>query len=524
MIRKRTALFMVFILAAALAARAADDWFRDAVFYEVFVRSYYDSDGDGIGDLRGLIAKLDYLNDGDPATTADLGVTALWLMPVSESPSYHGYDVTDYYGVERDYGSMEDFKRLVAEAHRRGMRVIIDLVLNHSSDQHPYFIAAADPRHPKHDWYVWKTMMPSGWSQPWTPGSSPASVWHPLQAGKYYYGVFWGGMPDLNYRNPQVQAEMIRVGKHWLAAGADGFRLDAVRYLFESGPGSGQQDTEETRSFLSRFYAEMKAFRPDCYLVGEIWSDIDTVAPYLAEPRKLDSAFDFDLAAAIVGGVKDWNSGYINATQEVVLETYPTVVADSIFLTNHDQDRIASVFGPNPEKLRMAASLLLTLPGTPYIYYGEEIGTPGTKPDENIRKPMLWSDDANAGFSTGKPWNAPARVRPGTNVKAQDRDPGSLLSHYRRLIRMRSGHVALRRGGYQAVPLGNKTLYAYLRRHPQETLLVVHNFGREASPELPLPAEHGVKKLRDIVSGSAADAVPALAAYETRVFEVIQVP
>jgi alpha-amylase len=522
--RKAIVIFLSFILATALTVSAADDWFRDAVFYEVFVRSFSDSNGDGIGDLNGLTAKLDYLNDGDPATRTDLGVTALWLMPISPSPSYHGYDVTDYDGVNGDYGTMADFKRLVAEAHKRGMRVIIDLVLNHSSSQHPWFLAAAQERSPKRNWYVWKKSLPAGWSQPWSSGSSPEYVWHTLRAGEYFYGLFYDGMPDLNYGNPALQEEMIAVAKRWLDAGADGFRLDAIRYLFESGPGKGQADTPETHAYLARFYQALKQHKPDCYLVGEIWTDLDTIASYLGLPRELDSAFNFDLAGAVVGGVKDRNFGYINATQEVTLETYPKDTADALFLTNHDQDRIASVYGPNLDKLKLAAAVLLTLPGTPYIYYGEEIGMPGTKPDENIRKPMLWSDGEHAGFSTAKPWNAPARVRPGINVAAESSDPESLLSHYRRLIRLRSDHAALRRGGYQAVPLANKNIYAYLRTHEQQTLLVLHNFSDQPQSGLVLPAELQLAIARDMTADAPAAAIAPLAPFATCVYEVVAVP
>lgn len=517
----KKALFLLAIFAAGtVLAGAGDDWYRDAVFYEVFVRSFYDSDGNGIGDLKGLTAKLDYLNDGDPATSTDLGVTALWLMPVSESPSYHGYDVTDYYSVERDYGSMEDFKRLAAAAHKRGMRVIIDLVLNHTSSQHPDFAAAANPKSPKRDWYVWKPAQPDGWGQPWTSGSSSEYVWHSSGSGGHYYGLFYDGMPDLNYGNPAVQEEMIRVARHWLDAGADGFRLDAVRYLVETGPGPGQMDTPETHAYLARFFQAVKRYKPDSYLVGEIWTDLDTVATYLDAPQELDSAFNFDLAGAIVGGVKDRNFAYINATQEVTLETYPRGVADAVFLTNHDMDRIASIYGPNLAKLKLAASVLLTLPGTPYIYYGEEIGMPGTKPDENIRKPMLWSPGENAGFSSARPWNAPARVRPGVSVQEEAGNPDSLLCHYRRLIHLRHGSVALRRGGYQAVPLENRNVYAFLRRHESQSVLVLHNFSDQPQPGLVLPAGLKLAVSRDLAAGAPATEIAELAPFATAVYEV----
>ncbi|MDD8013985.1 MAG: alpha-amylase family glycosyl hydrolase [Acidobacteriota bacterium] len=522
--KKTTSFLLAVFLATALAAASTADWHRDAVFYEVFVRSFFDSDGNGIGDLKGLTARLDYLNDGDPATATDLGVTALWLMPISESPSYHGYDVSDYYSIEQDYGTMEDFKRLAAEAHKRGMRVSIDLVLNHTSSQHPDFLAAADDASPKRDWYVWKTTKPAGWGQPWTSGSASDYVWHPLRAGEYYYGLFWDGMPDLNYANPAVQEEMIRVAKFWLAAGADGFRLDAIRYLIETGPGKGQMDTAENHAYLARFCREVKQFKPDCYLVGEIWTDLDTVATYLGSPQELDSAFNFDLAGAIVGGVKDRNYAYINAIQEVTLETYPQGTADAVFLTNHDMDRVASVYGPNMDKLKLAASVLLTLPGTPYIYYGEEIGMPGTKPDENIRKPMLWSSGANAGFSTARPWNAPARVRPGINVQEESENPDSLLSHYRRLVRLRNDSIALRRGDYQAVRLENKNIYAYLRRHEQQSVLVVHNFSDQPQPGLFLPVDMKLVICRDLSSIQPVTEIAPLAPFATRVYEVAAVP
>jgi glycosidase len=216
------------------------------VFYEVFVRSFADGNGDGKGDLPGLIARLDYLNDGDPATSTDLGVDALWLMPVFASPSYHGYDVTDYEKVNPIYGTNADLERLLAEAHRRGMRVIVDLVLNHTSDQHPWFRdSASSPTAPKRDWYVWRADDPK-WVQPW---NEKQSVWH-QHAGAWYYAIFWGGMPDLNYRTQAVREEAKRIARYWLSRGVDGFRLDAIRHLIETGPGDGQAGNPDTHAFL----------------------------------------------------------------------------------------------------------------------------------------------------------------------------------------------------------------------------------------------------------------------------------
>ncbi|HWC65519.1 MAG TPA: alpha-amylase family glycosyl hydrolase, partial [Thermoanaerobaculia bacterium] len=249
------------------------------VFYEVFVRSFQDSDGDGIGDLGGLISRLDYLNDGNPDSATSLGVDGIWLMPVFRSPSYHGYDTADYETINPDYGSDADFRRLLDEAHRRGMKVIVDLVVNHTSAEHPWFVDAASSPSARHrDWYVWSPVDP-GWTQPWG-GATP--TWHPL-GGAFFYGVFWGGMPDLNFRNPEVRAEIERIAALWLARGVDGFRLDAARHLVEDGPGPLQTDTPETHAYWKEFAESVRAVKPDATLVGEIWSDTATIAPYYRE-------------------------------------------------------------------------------------------------------------------------------------------------------------------------------------------------------------------------------------------------
>jgi hypothetical protein len=259
------------------------DWARGAVFYEVFVRSFADSDGDGVGDLAGLTARLDYLNDGDPSGGSDLGVDALWLMPVFASPSYHGYDVTDYEAVEPDYGTLEDFERLVAEAHRRGVRVIVDLVVNHSSVEHPWFErACCSPRSPYRSWYVWRPDDP-GWTQPWG-GDNP--TWH-RRGDEYYYGVFWSGMPDLNWRTPALREEMKRIAALWLGRGLDGFRLDATRHLVANGPGELQNDQPETHAYLKDFAAHVRRRFPEAVLVGENWTDTETIATYYGSTERV---------------------------------------------------------------------------------------------------------------------------------------------------------------------------------------------------------------------------------------------
>lgn len=455
------------------------DWARGAVFYEVFVRSFQDSNGDGIGDLPGLISRLDYLNDGNPATDTDLGVDALWLMPVFSSPSYHGYDTVDYEAIEPDYGTAADFQRLLDEAHRRGIRVIVDLVMNHSSAQHPWFVeSAASPRSSYRDWYVWRADNP-GWKQPF--GSN--NTWHEKN-GAFYYGVFWGGMPDLNYSTPAVREEMKRVAALWLRRGVDGFRLDATRHLFANGPGDLQNDQPETHAFLQEFSAHVRSVAPRAVLVGENWTETPIIARYYAD---LPMNFNFPLAKAIVDGVKEGEGAGIAGKLEEMAELYPAGALDAPFLTNHDQIRIATELSGDPAKLRSAAAVLLTLPGAPFLYYGEEVGLENggrESRDELKRTPMPWDGSADsAGFTTGTPWFAFAPGREEDNVAEQTGDPASLLSWYRRLIRARKGSEALRTGSTALLTPSNKSapVLVYLRETGGERVLVAHNLsGGEA--------------------------------------------
>ncbi len=468
------------------------EWVRGAVFYEVFVRSFADSDGDGIGDLPGLIAHLDDLNDGDPAAGSDLGVDALWLMPVFASPSYHGYDVTDYEAIEPDYGAEDDFERLLAEAHRRGIRVIVDLVLNHTSDQHPWFReAAGSPGSPRRDWYVWRADDP-GWTQPWG-GSNP--TWHPLPGspvGPFYYGIFWGGMPDLNYRNSEVLTEMERIADLWLDRGVDGFRLDATRHLVADGPGALQNDTPETHAVLKAFATDVRFRHPEAVLVGENWTDTATIATYYGSTERvaggdeLPMSFDFPLAEAILSAVESGAAEPVEKTLAEVARLYPPGAIDAPFLTNHDQVRVATRLGGDPVRLRLAASILLTLPGAPFLYYGEEIGSPNGPggDDRQKRTPMPW-DGASArsgpgrGFTRGEPWFPFAAGGPEVSVAAQRDVPGSLFSRYRELIRVRHASEALRTGEIELLKTGEPALLAYLRHAAGgETVLVAHNLGR----------------------------------------------
>ncbi len=467
-----------------LAPAAGREWYRKAVFYEVFVRSFQDSNGDGKGDLRGLISRLDYLNDGDPNTTQDLGVDALWLMPVFDSPSYHGYDVVNYESIEPDYGTLEDFELLCAEAHRRGMRVILDFVINHSGVDHPWFVESASSRtSAKREWYSWRDQDP-GWKQPWSQFSN-TPTWHP-RSGAYYYGVFWGGMPDLNLQNSELRAEVKRLAALWLSRGVDGFRLDAARYLIETGGGPGQADTPETHAFWKEFAAHVRQVKPDAVLVGENWSTTPIVATYYGSTKdvpggdELPLNFNFGLSEQILAGLNGGNAAPIAAKLAEMASVYPAGVSDAPFLTNHDMVRVATQLGGHTGKLANAAALLLTLPGAPFLYYGEELGVPNgsANNDEAKRTPMAWDDTAGAGFTTGTPWYPFSQgTRAGLSVAAQTSAPGSLLSRYRALIRARHASEAMSRGGLKLLSptKGSQAMLSFVRTLGEERVLVVHN-------------------------------------------------
>lgn len=460
-----------------------DHW-RGKVGYEIFVRSFKDSDGDGIGDFNGLVEKLDALNDGDPDTDTDLGIEALWLMPIFASPSYHGYDAIDYYRVNPDYGTDEDFDRLLKECHRRGIAVVLDLMLNHSSSQHPWFVESArGPASDKRDWYIWRADDPS-WTQPW--GGS-WSTWHE-SGDAYYYGIFWGGMPDLNFRNPAVMAEARKIARFWLQRGVDGFRLDAARHLIEAGPGEQQNDTPETHAAWREFSAFMRREFPDRLMLGEIWSGPEDVASYYGDAvgvpggDEFAMAFDFTLAEGMIQAVNLGDKGPLTAALARIRAAYPEGVLDGTFLANHDMTRLATQIGDNQQKAAQAAALLLTLPGTPWLYYGEEVGLHNPRPggDEEKRTPMPWSDD-DQGFTSGVPWHEFAPGRETANVAAQTDDPESLFSRYRKLIRLRQNSPALQTGDLTVIELDNSGwgAVAYLRQAAGQRVFVVHNLSND---------------------------------------------
>ncbi len=444
------------------------NWWGHSVFYEIFVRSYDDSNADGIGDFKGLTAKLDYLNDGNPETTSDLGITALWLMPIFPATSYHGYDVTDYMNVNPDYGTLDDFKAFMAAAHQRGIHVIIDFVMNHTSINHPWFQSAvSDPNSPYRDYYIWSDTNP-GYVGPWN-----ERVWHPTARGDYYYGVFSSDMPDLNYRNPAVQEEIKKIATFWLKdVGVDGFRIDGARHLIEDG--EEQVNTPETHQYLKEFFNQVKSINPQAMIVGEVWDSSFVNVKYVQD-QEMDMVFDFDLSSAWIEGLNRRDATILGSSTMLEVQMFRQNQM-ATFLTNHDMNRISDQLMGEDAALKDAAFLSLTASGVPFVYYGEEIGMSGSKPDEQIRTPMQWTAEKNAGFSQGgRAWFAINSDYKKKNVDLQLKDPNSLLSTYRELIQIRQKTPALQVGDYQWIDTGSAGVYAAVRQSEGQAIIILIN-------------------------------------------------
>lgn len=483
-------------------------WWNDRVFYEIFVRSFQDSNGDGKGDLRGVIERLDYLNDGDPATTTDLGITGLWLMPVMRSPSYHGYDVLNYREINPDYGTMDDLRELIAAAHERGIAVIVDMVFNHSSRANPWFSRSAQGQEGFGDFYVWSD------TNPGFRGPDGQQVWHSY-GGRFYYGLFGSNMPDLNLENPAVTAELYDIARFWLEeVGVDGLRLDAVKHYVEEG--SDQVNTASTHAWVGALNAFVSDIDPNALLVGEVWSNTYDASDYVSG-GEIGLVFEFDYAQSILDGAGRGDPAGVITLQQRLLDQYPFGQYAS-FLSNHDQNRVMSVLRGNQAQARVAAATLLTAPGVPFLYYGEEIGMLGVKPDERLRTPMQWDETPiTAGFTTARrPWEALAPgSEEGISVAAQDHDPESLLNYYRSLIHLRASEPALRTGDWLNLRASNRRVYAFLRRTSEEALLVLINYTDQSIDDLALtgPANALMPVSQaQLIFGEGSAAVPAVAA------------
>ncbi|WP_245948130.1 alpha-amylase family glycosyl hydrolase [Paenibacillus sambharensis] len=495
------------------------------VFYEIFVRSFYDSDGDGIGDLQGVIQKLDYLNDGDPSTTDDLGISGIWLMPIQPSPSYHGYDVTDYYEINPEYGTLDDFKELTAEAHKRGISIIMDLVVNHTSTEHPWFLdALASEESPYRDWYVWANAADEDGHDLSETSATGGKAWH-NRGGSHYLGVFWEGMPDLNFDQPEVRQEMIKAGRFWLEAGADGFRLDAAKHIYDDlqSTGGKPEITDMNVAWWQEFRAGLEEGGHNPYLVGEIWDNSPVViAPYLN--KAFDSGFNFSLGEQLLAAAKSGSSSSAVTTLSRILGLYADssggAFIDAPFLTNHDLNRVMSVLEGDVNKAKMAASLLLTMPGRPFIYYGEEIGMSGSKPDEHIREPMVWYEDPSGG--EGQPtWQSRMYNEGGSvSVEAQMNDEDSLFAHYRKLIHLRAADAVLRTGTIDSYSSPDSRVMTYVRELDADKRLVLNNLSAdEIVIELDPAEEWGELAFSSVDGASLKDGKLKLPAYSTMVLK-----
>lgn len=440
------------------------------VYYELYVNSFYDTNKDGHGDLKGIIEKLDYLNDGNNHTKKDLGVDALWLMPIFPSPTYHKYDTTDYYNVDPQYGTLEDFRNMTSEAHKRGVKVILDLALNHTSNQHPWFQAAVkDKNSPYRDYYIWADENTDlNEKGPW--GQQLWYETHP-GSGDYYYALFIDFMPDLNLDNPKVHEEAKKIGKFWLDQGADGFRLDAAMHLYSD-------DIPKNVDFWNEWRQSLREVNPDVYTIGEIWDRPNMIAPYL---QGLDSAFNFDLSEKIINAVQSGQDNGLVAFEKEVLDlyhSYSTEAFDAPFLRNHDEERTMSVFKGDVNKAKLAAAMLLTMPGNPYIYYGEEIGMFGEKPDEFIREPFRWYSDGGEGQTTWEDSRDNVDAFD-VSVESQYNDKNSLLSYYRDLIHLRQSSEALMKGDIQEYKTGDNRIISYTRNYGIDSVIVLHNLSNQ---------------------------------------------
>ncbi len=480
----------------------AERWSDDpgeGVLYEIFVRSFADTDGDGIGDFRGLRSRLAYLEW--------LGVSGLWLMPIHPSPTYHGYDVIDYRAIAPELGTMADFLSFLDEAHARGMRVILDLVVNHTSSEHPWFVAARAGDEAYRAMYVW-----SDERLDWR-GTSGGSAWHAAGDGTYYLGLFEGGMPDLNHRNPDVTRAMLDVAAYWLDLGVDGFRIDAIQHVIESDTGV-IANTSENYEWVRDFNAALRGRHPGAFIVGETWTATPAIAAYHRD-ADLDMSFNYPLWRALLSAVSTRSAIDLRAQLELDASSYPERARRGTFVSNHDQTRPATSLSPlrrDERRLALAAGLLLTLPGTPFIYYGEEIGLPNgpSDDDRDKRTPMRWTADATGGFGAGAPWRPPSTTDPAVSVAAQRADPNSLLHVYRDLIALRAEVAALRSGSVEVVGGLPSTLLAYWREEGEERVLVLANLGA-AAVEIDVAAL-GLERPLDLLRGVALGGTVELAA------------
>ncbi len=520
-------------------------WWKEAAVYQIYPRSFCDSNGDGIGDLNGILQKLDYLQE--------LGADVLWLNPVYDSPNVdNGYDIRNYRAILSEFGTMEDFDRLLSEVHRRGMRLVMDLVVNHTSDQHPWFISSRSGRNsPYRDYYIWKDPSPGGGPPNNWGGCFGGPAWsYDAGSGQYYLHLFTPEQPDLNWENPAVREEVYDMMDFWFQKGIDGFRMDVISMISKGGYADGPLRPDglygdytgqcangpRVHEFLKEMNRRVLS-RYDCMTVGEN----SAVTPELAcryagfDEGELNMVFHFELVDVDGGETRRWEREHSWKLTDIkrVLTRWQTILDgrawNTLFWGNHDQPRPVSRFGDDSTEenrvrsAKMLALCLYLMQGTPYIYQGEELGMTNTRftgiaeindvqtrnaywerterlgvshedmmrvvnyiSREHARTPMQWTDGANAGFTVGKPWIALNPNYPKINAQRQLGDPDSVYHFYRKLLSVRKKSDTLLHGHYQLLLPDSEEVYTYTRTLGGEQILVVCNFtGKEAAYSLP---------------------------------------
>lgn len=486
-------------------------WYHDAIFYELYIRAFRDSNADGHGDLPGVIDRLDHVKD--------LGIDCIWLLPMYPSPlKDDGYDVADYLDIHPQYGTMQDFKRLIDEAHMRGLRVIADLVINHTSDEHPWFIESrSSRRNPKRDWYVWSDTKDRYSETRVIFIDTQDSNWtYDEKTGQYYWHRFFASQPDLNFDNPQVREAILDSLRFWLDKGIDGFRVDAVPYLFERD-GTINENLPETHAFLKELRSATERDYPGALLLCEANQPPQDVIAYLGNGDEFHMAFHFPVMPRLYMALRSGDATRLRS----IIEATPPIPEGTQwcgFLRNHDEltlemvseeerqwmwqeyapepamrlnlgirRRLAPLLENNLSKIKLANCVMFTLPGAPIIYYGDEIGMGDNTAlfDRNgLRTPMQWDDTTNAGFSDAPPESLylpviddPEFGYQTCNVAVQRADPDSLLNWMRRTIRIRKQHPAFARGTLEFIDTPDPALLAFIREYETETIVVIHNFG-----------------------------------------------
>jgi maltose alpha-D-glucosyltransferase / alpha-amylase len=493
-------------------------WFRDLVVYEVYVRGFFDSNADGIGDLKGLSEKVAYIRG--------LGVGAIWVLPVYPSPLRDdGYDISDFRGIHPDLGTLDDFKSFLEAAHKVGLRVITDLVLNHTSDQHPWFQSARrGPGHPFHDFYVWRRQ-PTEYANARVifNDTEPSNWTHDPTCGLWYWHRFFHHQPDLNYENPEVRREMLDVARFWLDLGVDGFRVDAAPYLFEK-EGTSCENLPETHAFLKELRRTCDAYQPSRLLLAEANQPPQELKAYFGDGDEFHMIFHFPLMPRLFEAVRAERADNLSSVVQDTVST-PEGCQWAMFLRNHDELTLETVsvetrqflwdeYAPDPRsrlnlgirrrlwplmqagrrQIELLHGLMLSLPGCAVLYYGDEIGMGDDKSlgdRMGLRTPMQWSPGPNAGFSAAPPEKlfAPVVSDPefhfaGRNVQSLDLQPTSFLNWLRRMIKSHSVDPVFAGGRMRLLSVTNPRIFAFVRELGDDCILCVFNLSRFVQPAL----------------------------------------